>query len=209
MLGLLVSLGIWGAAGAKAAYDDYDMKKRSTRVDEKGNVHYYDRKCRDYINGERVEEITRYDSYGNRHCYTVGTQSKKIYSDSFDKTVERMSERDKTELEKAHRYGKLAYNKYDPRFKRSVTTEISTGKIIACLSNTWNNKENRRIYRKYYLTNPCPKEWEYNRTSMGDHGIDITEEEFKKLSIIGGTFSRFPTDPDTMNEIMGYDDCFK
>ena len=36
--GLLAFLGIFGASGAKAAYDNYDMKKTTRTVDENGNV---------------------------------------------------------------------------------------------------------------------------------------------------------------------------
>lgn len=208
MLGVLAFLGILGVSGMKAAYDNYSMKKSSAHYDEKGNLHYYDRLCRDYINNEKVEEVTRYDSYGNRHCYTVGTQSKKIYNDSFDQTLQRMQKQDEANLEKAKRRGNLAYNKYDPRFHMGVTTEIATGKIITCLSKTWNDIEKRYIYRKFYLKNPCPKRWEYNKTSNGDHGIDITEEEYKKLEIACGTFACLPSDSDVLNEIMGMN-CFK
>lgn len=62
--GLLAFLGIWGASGAKAGYDNYDMKKVSRRVDENGNVRYMDRLCNDYINGERVKRVETTDRNG-------------------------------------------------------------------------------------------------------------------------------------------------
>ena len=50
--GLLAFLGIYAGSAAKAAYDNYDMKKTTRTVDKDGNVHYMDRLCNDYINGE-------------------------------------------------------------------------------------------------------------------------------------------------------------
>ena len=49
--GLLAFLGIYAGSAAKAAKDNYDMKKITRTVDENGNVHYMDRLCNDYING--------------------------------------------------------------------------------------------------------------------------------------------------------------
>ena len=40
--GLLAFLGIYAGSAAKAAKDNYDMKKITRTVDEKGNVHYAD-----------------------------------------------------------------------------------------------------------------------------------------------------------------------
>lgn len=204
ILGALGILGAWGVSGAKAAVEDVKMKNSSREVDKNGNVHYYDRLCREYINGERVERISRRDKYGAEHIYTVGVQSKKIYSDTHDIFMERMKKEDEKELQMANKYGDLAYNKYDPRFDKAVTTEISTGKVIVCLAKTWNEKMKKQIYRKFYAK-PFPKKFDYNKTAEGDYGIDITEDEYKKLNIICGTFAKIPTDPDVLNEFWGVD----
>lgn len=204
ILGVLGFLGALGVSGTKAAIEDVKMKSSSREVDEKGNVHSYDRLCREYINGERVERIIRYDKYGHQHCYTVGVQSKKIYSDTHDVFMERMKKEDEKALQMANKYGELAYNKYDPRFDKAVTTEISTGKVIVCLAETWNEKQKKQIYRKFY-EKPFPNKWDYNKTAEGDYGIDITEDEYKKLNIICSTFTTIPTDPNVLNEFWGVD----
>ena len=48
MLGLLF-LGMIGVSGIKAAYDNYEMKNYTRKVDKDGNVHYMDRLCNDLL----------------------------------------------------------------------------------------------------------------------------------------------------------------
>ena len=81
--GLLAFLGIYTGSAAKAAYDNYDMKKTTRTVDENGNVHYMDRLCNDYINGERVKRVETTDRNGVKLYSTVGVNSSKVYNTSY------------------------------------------------------------------------------------------------------------------------------
>ena len=62
--GLLAFLGIYAGSAVKAAKDNYDMKKITRTVDEKGNDHYADRLCNEYINGELVKRVETTDKNG-------------------------------------------------------------------------------------------------------------------------------------------------
>lgn len=57
MLGLLMSLGLFGGAAAKNAYDNVAMKKYTSSYDSNGNHHYCDNSMREYINGEKLETV--------------------------------------------------------------------------------------------------------------------------------------------------------
>lgn len=80
--GLLAFLGIYAGSAAKATYDNYDMKKITRTVDKDGNVHYMDRLCNDYINGERVKRVETTDRNGVKLYSTVGVNSSKVYDTS-------------------------------------------------------------------------------------------------------------------------------
>jgi hypothetical protein len=42
---------------------------------------------------------------------------------------------------------------------------------------------------------------DYNKTATGDEGIIITEEEYKKLDIVGATYSNLPSDFDVLDKL--------
>lgn len=131
--GLLAFLGIYAGSAAKAAYDNYDMKKITRRVDENGNVHYMDRLCNDYINGERVKRVETTDRNGVKLYSTVGVNSSRVYNTSYGRSTQQlfeMSERDKQDNIKR---GYNVYEQYNPYFRTFVTTEISSGRTITCL----------------------------------------------------------------------------
>ena len=118
--GLLAFLGIYGASAAKAAYDNYDMKKTTRTVDEKGNVHYADRLCNEYINGERVKRVETTDRNGVKLYSTVGVNSSRVYDTSYGRGTQQlfaMSEHDKQQNIK---YGYNVYNQYNPYFEKFV-----------------------------------------------------------------------------------------
>ena len=98
--GLLAFLGIYTGSAAKAAHDNYDMKKITRTVDEKGNIHYADRLCNEYINGERVKKVETTDRNGVKLYSTVGVNSSKVYDTSYGRGTQQlfeMSEHDKQE----------------------------------------------------------------------------------------------------------------
>lgn len=199
LLGVLGFLGALGISGTKCAIENEQSKNETMRIDENGNRVCYDRVGNKLFNGEKTYKHTRYDRYGNRHTYTVGVSSKKIYADSFDRRVAEMRKLEEGNREMALKRGKLAYNKYDPRFDNLVTTEISTGKVIACLYD--HKKDGKTEYRKFYFNNPNSNRWDYNKTAIGDEGVIITEEEYKKLDIVGGTYSCLPSDFDVLDKL--------
>lgn len=200
LLGVLGFLGALGISGTKCAIENEQSKNETLRIDENGNRVCYDRVGNKLFNGEKTYQHTRYDRYGNRHTYTVGVNSKKIYADSFDRRVAKMRKFEEENKKVALRYGKLAYNKFDPRFNRLVTTEMSTGKVIACLFKSILN-DGTTEYRKFYCNNPNPNGWDYNKTTTGDEGIIITEEEYKKLDVVGATYSNLPSDFDVLDKL--------
>ena len=203
LLGVLGFLGALGISGTKCAIENEQSKNETLRIDENGNRVCYDRVGRELYNGEKTYQHTRYDRYGNRHTYTVGVNSKKIYADSFDRRIAEMRRIDEGNKEIALRFGDLAYNKYDPIFDRMVTTEMSTGKVIACLYK--HSSDKGMEYRKFYFNNPNPSSLDYDKTAIGDEGIIITEEEYEKLKPVGATYSNLPSDPQVLNKLWNTD----
>ena len=172
--GLLAFLGIYAGSAAKAAKDNYDMKKITRTVDEKGNVHYSDRLCNDYINGERVKRVETTDRNGVKLYSTVGVNSSKVYDTSYGRGTQQLFAMSEREKQDAIERGKLAYMQYNPYFGRSVTTEISTGRTITCLF-AWEHGD-KPIYKKWYFRPECQDKFGYRETVKGDYGIDITKE---------------------------------
>lgn len=199
--GLLVFLGIYAGSAAKATYDNYDMKKTTRTVDKDGNVHYMDRLCNDYINGERVKRVETTDRNGVKLYSTVGVNSSKVYDTSYGRGTQQLFEMSEREKQDAIERGKLAYMQYNPYFGRSVTTEIATGRTITCLF-AWEHGD-KPIYKKWYFRPECQDKFGYRETVKGDYGIDITKEEYYKLQTIGISYSNLPSDQKVLNDLWG------
>lgn len=105
--GLLAFLGIYAGSAAKAAYDNYDMKKTTRTVDEKGNVHYMDRLCNDYINGERVKRVETTDRNGVKLYSTVGVNSSKVYDTSYGRGTQQLFAMSEYDKQQNLKYGKM------------------------------------------------------------------------------------------------------
>ena len=201
--GLLAFLGIYAGSAVKAAKDNYDMKKITRTVDEKGNVHYADRLCNEYINGERVKRVETTDINGVKLYSTVGVNSSRVYDTSYGRGTQQlfaMSEHDKQENLK---YGKNVYSQYNPYFGKTVTTEISTGRTITCLFSGKNSKTGKEFYRVWYVRPECQGKLDYNTTVDGDMGIEITKEEFNKLNFGALTCTCMPSDYDVVHALWG------
>ena len=201
--GLLAFLGIYAGSAAKAAYDNYDMKKTTRTVDKEVNVHYMDRLCNDYINGEQAKRIETTDRNGVKLYSTVGVNSSKVYDTSYGRGTQQlfaMSEHDKQENLK---YGKNVYSQYNPYFGKTVTTEISTGRTITCLFSGKNSKTGKEFYRVWYFRPECQGKLDYNTTVDGDMGIEITKEEFNKLNFGALTCTCMPSDYDVVHALWG------
>ena len=201
--GLLAFLGIYAGSAAKAAYDNYDMKKKTRTVDKDGNVHYMDRLCNDYINDERVKRVETTDRNGVKLYSTVGVNSSRVYDISYGRGTQQlfaMSEHDKQENLK---YGKNVYSQYNPYFGKTVTTEISSGRTITCLFSGKNSKTGKEFYRVWYFRPECQGKLDYNTTVDGDMGIEITKEEFNKLNFGALTCTCMPSDYDVVHALWG------
>lgn len=201
--GLLAFLGIYVGSAAKAAKDNYEMKNYTRTVDKNGNVHYMDRLCNDYINGERVKRVETTDRNGVKLYSTVGVNSSKVYDTSYGRGTQQlfaMSEHDKQENLK---YGKNVYSQYNPYFGKTVTTEISTGRTITCLFSGKNSKIGKEFYRVWYFRPECQGKLDYNRTVDGDMGIEITKEEFNKLKFGALTCTCMPSDYNVVHKLWG------
>lgn len=203
MLGALLSLGFLGFAGAKAAYDNYDMKKYTSRYDDKGNLHYMDSHCNDYINGERVMNVSKEDANGINHHYTVGVNSHKVYDDSLGRGTRQLLEYSEQDKQRNLQYGKNAYNQFNPYFHEFVTMEISSGRTITCLFSGTNEKTGKKFYRKWYFRPECQGKLDYNRTVKGDYGIEITKEEYDKLNSSSNYCTCMPSDPKVVHDLWG------
>lgn len=198
MLGALLALGIFGGAAAKAAYDNYYMKKYSTRYDENGNRHYFDRLGTDYINGEKIISGGYTDDNGIYHRTETGLNSNKVYTDYVSPSEQMKADYQKEEIQWAKDHNVLIANIYQPRFKKAVATELSTGKVIACMMDYKVNGVEH--YRKFYVK-PDAKEYEYNKTAKGDMGIEITKDEYYKMFTVPPTYSCLPSDYDVVNAL--------
>lgn len=206
MLGALLFLGALGISGMKATYDDYEMKKISQRVDEKGNVHYYDRQCRDYINGERVQRVETQDPNGVTLYSTVGMTTNKVYDTSYGRGMQQLLAMSESNKQDEIKRGRLAYSQFNPYFGQFVTTEIATGRTITCLFAGENKKTGECFYKKWYYRPECQGKYDYRNTVDGDYGIDITQEEYQKLNIrCGGSHRNIPSDYSVSTKLLGYD----
>ena len=201
--GLLAFLGIYAGSAAKAAKDNYDMKKITRTVDEKGNVHYMDRLCNDYINGERVKRVETTDRNGVKLYSTVGVNSSKVYDTSYGRVTQQLFEMSEHDKQENLKYGKNVYSQYNPYFGKTVTTEISSGRTITCLFSGKNSKTGKEFYRVWYFRPECQGKLDYNTTVDGDMGIEITKEEFNKLNFGALTCTCMPSDYDVVHALWG------
>lgn len=205
---MLALLGLKGVASVGRAVDDAKTKRNTTALDSNGNVTCIGRTGKYYVNGEETYRWTQEDKYGNRHDLTIGVNSGKVYRDNFDDEVKLMSANDEKNKQWSLSHGYLAYNKYDPRFRRNVTTEISTGKVIATLCEGYdNNRANGRYYKFYYKEKSPHYRDDFNKSAPGDYGIEISEDEYNKLNIPTKTCGEIPDDPKVLNKVWGVD-CF-
>ena len=169
---------LFGAAltvsGICAFKDDIVTKADSRRVDDKGNVSYYDRRGNRYINGERIRRTYFVDENGKTHFVEKGADTGKIYRDKYQEVVNYYDKENAERKKEAIEFGFSGYLAYVKEFDYAQLgfTEISTGKIIACLFS-WKDE-----YRKFYWNH---KGISTKETDMGDYGIKITKKEYDDL----------------------------
>lgn len=200
--GLLAFLGIRAGSAAKAAYDNHEMKNYTRTVDKDGNVHYMDRLCNDYINGERVKRVETTDRNGVKLYSTVGVNSSKVYDTSYGRGTQQLFEMSERDKQDAIERGKLAYTQYNPYFGRSVTTEIATGRTITCLFEGKDPETKEPFYKKWYFRPECQDKYDWRNTVKGDYGIDITKEEYYKLKTVPSSYTEIPSDQKVAWKLM-------
>ena len=205
--GLLAFLGIYAGSALNALADDVSMMKHSCTVDKDGNIHYIDRLCNEYINNERVKKVETKDKNGVKLYSTVGVKSGRVYKTSYDGRTQRMFDISEQNKQMEIERGNLAYLQYNPYFGRHVTTEIATGKVITCLYEGKDPETGKMVYKKWYFRPECQDKYDWRNTTKGDYGIDITEDEYEKLKIIGDTSNHLPSDGKVLNKLWGYT-CF-
>lgn len=176
MLGLLLSLGLFGGAAVKNAYDNAAMKKYTSSYDNNGNHRYCDNNMREYINGERVRSDGYTDNDGIYHRTEIGLNSGKTYTDYVCPSEQLKKKYDDEDREYYRKKGFPAYPAYNLRFKRKVTTEFETGKVVAAVVWFHNIFTQENHWVKFYVK-PDAKEYEYNVPGEYDKGIEITKEE--------------------------------
>ena len=177
-LGILLYGALRAICGIGQAVENKQMKDYSYKIDEKGRPTWIDRQGHRYINGEKV--VATYD-YKNQKLVYAGQRTGKVYYDYQQDLLNRRNTEDEEEKADELSRGKLAYLKYDSISKRRLTCEISTGKFIAELEGRQDG-----TYWKYYIEEDG-HHWIVNRRAKGDHGIQITREEFDALNITLGT----------------------
>ncbi|HAU85205.1 MAG TPA: hypothetical protein DCW90_06800 [Lachnospiraceae bacterium] len=200
--GLLAFLGIYAGSAAKAAYDNHEMKNYTRTVDKDGNVHYMDRLCNDYINGERVKRVETTDRNGVKLYSTVGVNSSKVYDTSYGRGTQQLFAMSDQNKQRAIEYGDLAYMQYNPYFERQVTTEIATGRTITCLFEGKDPETNEPFYKKWYFRPECQDKYDWRNTVKGDYGIDISKEEYYKLKTVLSSYTSIPSDREVAWKLM-------
>lgn len=199
-LGTLL-FGLFAAgSGISCAKDNYDMKKETSHYDNNGCLTYYDRKGREFKNNEPVVQRIQVIN-GARYTNTVGLESGRVYEDGYKKELDFQNKKDKEAIEYAKRHGMKAAFLYNPQFNTRVTTELSTGKVIACLWSDENPDATKRKYRKFYVKSNA-KPYEYNYTEKGDMGIQISKEEYLALKCLG-SHRKSPSDIEVAFKLMG------
>lgn len=181
-LGMLLYGALRAVCGIGQVVENKQMKDYSYKIDEKGRPTWTDRQGNQYINGEKV--IATYD-YKNQKLVYAGKNTGTVYIDPEKNQRDRMDRINEQRKQDAIKRGELAYEKYNHDWKKSITTEISTGRPIAELE-----KRSDGTYWKQYGSISVPK-YEGECYFGSDHKvgkpIQITKEEFIKLDIVGGS----------------------
>lgn len=183
-------LALWGVSEVKDSIERSEsLSKPSYTAPETGQPVYQDNHMRKYRkNGEKLEPRYLHNPDGSLRIQMVGKRTGIVYEDDYLKKIKRMESLDDDKLKRAKEFGDLAYLKFDARHERSLTTEISTGKIIAALYNS----PSKGIFRKFYLKSMPVSKYSSTESDLGDFGVPITYWEYKSLNIIGGTHTGLP-----------------
>lgn len=176
--GTLILGSLLGISKIKDIIDNKDVMSTPINHLDNGTPVYMNNNLETYIDKEKVVTKTTRDINGDLYCIRVGEKSGKVYNDPVQNELKNEEKRDKENLEFSKKLGLLAYRKYNQKYKRPLTTEISTGKVIVALYKCAKLGK----YRKFYLKENCTS---YRESAPGDFGVLISKEEYDKLNIIG------------------------
>lgn len=178
IIGALLFGTVYAGSAIKCGLENKESMSRPSYYLKDGTPVYRDRTGETYINGEKTYEEYKIDSYGHEHWMTVGCQTGKIYQDSWNDYLDKLNKEINEEIERQKKEGKLAYVRYYPNEDKRLTTEISTGKVIAKLESRVG------VCRKWYRAKNAKSSIDIEE---GDAGIEISREEFEALNIIFGS----------------------
>lgn len=198
---MLALLGLKGVASVGRAVDDVKTKRNTTALDSNGNITCIGRTGKYYVNGEETYSWTQEDKYGNTHNLTIGVHSGKVYRDSFDERMRQENNKAKEKKVRAIKSGRPTYDKYNPMTQRVMATEVTTDKVIVCFGEFFNKKTKKTSYRKWYLQ-PGQNKYNCQSPASGDRGIEITEQEYKKLHDDRHDLEGIPSG-EVLNELWG------
>lgn len=175
---------IWGAlygtAKIKEKIDDHQAKKTPAYYTKDGDPIYIDSQGRKFVNGERA--IPVFDPVHHEVQYR-GKYSNVLYESPYENQMANVRKWDEKYKQDAIDRGYTSYLKYDERLKVRVTTEMSTGKVIASLVY---NQDTGECYKTYMEPGAS--------VASASDGIrhPISAEEYKKLDITCGSHFRWP-----------------
>ena len=180
ILSAIVGLGLRGICEVHNYYDNKETMKRTAYKTYNGNIASFGRTGSMYVNGEKVYHKRYTDSNNKEHYMEVGMHSGTIYSDSFEKEAMEDMARNEKEKQRMIEEGYKAYLAYHPNTKLTiqVTTEMSTGKIIAKLIRY----SDGRCYKEYANLSECGRTY----VESNNVQIPITSREFDELNILSG-----------------------
>lgn len=188
-LGLFLSALLGGTRVVGRAIKNKQMKDYSYKINENGEETWLDFDCNQYVNGEKLVGKLERKPDGQLYRLEVGKFSGKVYVDPYENTMSRMDKENIERKKSSEKYGLLTYEKYHREYHCSISTEISTDKIITCIYG----RNDKKIYRKWYLGQQKPDK--YNNRPLPDEddfGVPITKEEYEKLERGMHTYAHIP-----------------
>lgn len=202
-----LTLGLLNAVSTIKRTSENEKSKRDTAsLTPEGNVMSIGRTGQVYVNNEETYRWSETDKYGNVHNLIIGTKSGRVYSDSYDRMLQRENEIAEKNKQDAIKIGRLTYIRFCPQLGIRAETEIKTGKVITCFGEFYNERTEKTTYRKWYLQPSQKGKYERDRTVKGDFGVEITKEEYDKLNSFRLLLkSGMPQDEDVMLKLTGFD----
>ena len=133
-LGVFLSALLGGTKVVGRAIENKKMKDYSYKINEKGQATWLDFDGNQYVNGEKLVPKLERKPDGQLYRLEVGKNSGKVYVDPYENIMSRMDKENLNRQAMAEKYGRLTYQKYHREYHCSVSTEMTTDKIIICMT---------------------------------------------------------------------------